>query len=131
MQPEFDATMQADGAHDRSSERLNYFLGTSLKSGPHEALVARIRNLSAGGMMVEFPDEPDPELSLGDRVLADLRNVGRVKGEVAWVDGRRIGVRFEKDIDPDAARKPVSGGVGKTGTGFVAPIVVPNRMLKY
>ncbi len=131
MQPEPDATMQADGARDRTSERLNFFLGTSLKSGPHEALAARVRNLSAGGMMLEFPDEPDPELAPGDRVIAELRNIGRVKGEVAWVEGRRIGVRFEKDIDPEAARKPVGGGASKSGTGFVAPIIVPNRLLKY
>lgn len=131
MQHESDATMQSGEACDRSSERLNFFLGTSLKSGPHAALVARVRNLSAGGMMVELADEPEPELVVGDRVIAELRNIGRVKGEIAWVDGRRYGIRFDKDIDPEAARKPVGNNANKTGTGFINPIVVPGRLLKY
>lgn len=130
-QPESDEATTTDAAYDRSSERLNFFLGTTLKTGPHEALPARVRNLSAGGMMVEFASEPDPELADGDAVVAELRNIGRVKGKVAWIEGKRIGVRFEKNIDPGAACKPVGGNAGKTGTGFVAPIVVPGRFLKY
>lgn len=131
MQPESDEATTTDGARDRSSERLNFFLGTSLKSGPHEALAARVRNLSAGGMMIEFSEEPDPELTRGDAAVAELRNIGRVKGVVAWIEGKRVGIRFDKDIEPERARQPVSGaGAPKSGTGFVSPIVVRDRLLR-
>lgn len=103
----------ADELRDRSSGRLNFFLGTALRSDAHGAVDARVRNLSKGGMMLELPDGVGWELGSGDRVVADLRNIGSVKGEVAWVDGRRIGVRFDKPIDPERARKPVGGAGGQ------------------
>lgn len=129
-QPDSDLTIQPDPAHDRSSERLNFFLGTSLKIGLQDMLEARVRNLSAGGMMIEFREEPDQDAAPGDRVVAELRNIGRVKGVVAWVEGKRLGIRFDKAIDPAKARTPVGGGA-KSGTGFVNPIVIPGRLLKY
>lgn len=131
MQPDSDTIARDDAACDRSSGRLNFFLGTNLKSGSHEAVPARVRNLSAGGMMVEFHEVPDLDLVPGDQVVAELRNIGRVNGAVAWIDGRRLGMRFEKPIDPERARRPVGGrNRSQTGTGLVGTAAVPNRFLK-
>jgi len=128
MQPDPNDMLDAE-SHERASERLNFFLGTNLSFKERKPLSARVRNLSGGGMMVELAEEPEVELVRGERVLAELRNIGRVKGEIAWVGGRRIGIKFDREIDPEAARKPVVAG--ESTPDFVKPVLVPNRSLKY
>lgn len=63
----------------------------------------KVRNLSAGGMMVES----DIEVSQGQRIVVDLRNIGPVRGQIAWVRSGRFGVAFDRSINPKLARKPV------------------------
>jgi hypothetical protein len=65
---------------------------------------AKIRNLSATGLMgdCEFV------FLIDDRLVFDLRGVGPVAGRVAWVSGLRVGVAFDRTIDPQQARKPVT-----------------------
>lgn len=119
---------QADAAAQRASERRNFFLMTSLTTPEHGIVTAKVRNLSAGGMMIEFTEAPDPDLAKGQRLTADLRNIGRVRGEIAWTAGRRFGVKFDREIDPEAARKPVSAGGGTPD--YAKPIIVPDRSFK-
>nr|WP_280742278.1 PilZ domain-containing protein [Sphingomonas jejuensis] len=69
---------------------------------------ARVRNLSAGGMMVES----DKVLARGVAVVADLPRIGEVTATVAWCAGGRIGFMFDRAIDPRQARRPVGGGEG-------------------
>jgi hypothetical protein len=115
-------------AADRTSERRSFFLNTVLSMDGAEGVHARVRNLSAGGMMIELEQAPEPEWAPGDRVSAELRNIGLVKGEIAWAGGRRYGVKFDRELDPELARKPVS--VGKELTpDYLKPILVPNRSL--
>lgn len=66
----------------------------------------RVRNLSDGGMM----GEGTMKVSRGNRVDVELRNVGTVKGTVAWVQDQRFGIAFDEEIDSQAARAPA--GVG-------------------
>ena len=120
---------QTDEAQDRTSERRNFFLSTTLTSDVHGPSTARVRNLSAGGMMIEFAEVPDPEFESGQRVVAELRNIGRVKGEIAWARGRRCGVKFDREIDPALARQPVT--VGEGTPDYIKPVLLPNRSLKY
>ena len=129
MQPIPEEMNQTEESKERAAERRNFFLSTTMKIAPHGSLTARVRNLSAGGMMVELAEEPEPEIARGERLVAELRNIGRVKGEVAWVRGRRIGVKFDAEIDPEAARKPVVAGEGTPD--YVKPVLVPSRSLKY
>ena len=74
----------------------------------HESMPVRVkvRNLSAGGMMAEGP----VEVARGMEVTVDIRNIGKVRGVVAWVQGRRFGLAFVREIDPKLARVQVSGG---------------------
>jgi hypothetical protein len=116
-------------ARERASERLNFFLSTTLRLDGREPLSARVRNLSGGGMMVEVTEEPEPEIVRGDRLTAELRNIGRVKGEIAWARGRKFGIKFDREIDPELARKPIVAGEGTPD--FVKPVLVPSRALKY
>lgn len=64
----------------------------------------RVRNLSAGGLMAEAP----VRVTRGEKVELELRNIGWVTGNVAWVAEGRIGIAFDHPIDPKEARKPVS-----------------------
>lgn len=119
---------KAEDERARASERRHFFLGTTLILEGRPEVPARIRNLSSGGMMAEVAQEPDPQLAPGERVAAELRNIGRVRGEVAWTSGRRIGVKFDREIDPEAARQPVSAGP-KT-PDYAKALIVPDRALR-
>jgi len=60
----------------------------------------RVRNLSPVGLMADHDGLTRP----GDRVMTEIRGLGFVPGEVAWVRRGRIGVRFDDEIDPQRAR---------------------------
>lgn len=63
----------------------------------------RIRNLSAGGLMAETP----VRVSRGQAVEIHLRSIGWITGHVAWATEGRLGIAFDRPIDPKGARKPV------------------------
>lgn len=91
----------------RDVDRDSLFLMTDLvheTGGP--GVRVKIRNLSAGGMMVEG----DVRVKPGARVAAELRNIGPVAGTVVWTLGHRLGVVFDDPIDPRLARTQVLGG---------------------
>jgi hypothetical protein len=90
----------------RGAERDSIFMLTELKDGTGQSLgPARIRNLSATGMMAEC----DVPLRRGDRMACDLRGIGAVTGLVSWSRDGRIGISFDTPIDPKAVRRRVSG----------------------
>jgi hypothetical protein len=103
----------------RNLDRDSLFLMAQISfDGRGESLRGKVRNLSAGGMMVEG----EFEVERGTRLTAELRNVGKVKGSVAWVQGSRIGVAFDKEIDPKLARAPV-GTKGSEVPSFARPVL--------
>lgn len=63
----------------------------------------RVRNLSPGGMM----GEGAVRVTRGTMVDVSIRNVGWVRGSIAWVQDNRFGIAFSQDIDPKLARAPV------------------------
>ncbi len=88
----------------RGNERDSLFLKALLRFPDidHESEV-RIRNLSEGGLMAEAP----VRVAVGERAEVQLRSIGWVSGHVAWVAEGRVGIAFDHQIDPKAARKPV------------------------
>ncbi|MGI8944331.1 MAG: PilZ domain-containing protein [Qipengyuania sp.] len=89
----------------RNIDRDSLFLMAQLSlAGQSEPKRIKVRNLSAGGMMAEG----DVEVVRGARVTVELRNIGKVKGNVAWVEANRFGVAFEQQIDPKLARAPLN-----------------------
>lgn len=70
---------------------------------------AKVRNLSATGLMAECPFA----CAVDDRIVFDLRGIGPVAGRVAWAEETRIGVVFDREIDPQRVRKPVGNDPGK------------------
>lgn len=67
---------------------------------------AKIRNLSATGLMADC----DFAFLQGDRLVIDLRGIGPVSGTVVWGNAMRMGFHFDREVDPQRARKPVSSG---------------------
>jgi len=107
-----------DGAPNRQESRDSLFLTADLRvAGTPGITPVRVRNLSAGGLMAEFPNG----LEQGLPVEFDVRGIGWVPGHVAWSAAGRIGVAFDRQIDPMMARKPVGNGT-KT-PAFVKPIL--------
>jgi PilZ domain len=114
----FDKTAMDGGARDRQDSRDSLFLTADLRvAGMPGVGPVRVRNLSAGGLMAEFPSG----LELGLPVEFDVRGIGWVPGHVAWSTAGRIGVAFDRQIDPMLARKPVGGGTQTPG--FAKPIL--------
>ena len=89
----------------RNVARDSLFLFAQLTfEGRAAAERVKVRNLSAGGMMAETGGA---EVSQGDRLTIELRNVGAVKGSVAWTQDDRFGVAFDTESDPKIVRAPV------------------------
>jgi hypothetical protein len=90
----------------RQVGRDSLFLLAQVRVGEQKNPVrVKVRNLSAGGMMAEG----DVDVMRGACVEIELRNLGWVKGSVAWVQGNRFGIAFVDEIDPKLARAPVVG----------------------
>ena len=104
------------GSSQRSNGRDSLFLGAQLSlPGESAKRDVRVRNLSEGGLMVEL----DRPVADGTAVTLTLRGVGVVAGTVAWCAEGRIGVAFDRKIDPMLARKPL--GKGGRMPGFAKP----------
>jgi hypothetical protein len=127
MTSEFESRDTPQGPADRATERRSFFLSAPIRTELHDGVDARIRNLSATGMMIELTAAPEPDFEPGMRMSAELRGIGKVKGAFVWANGRRYGVKFDDEIDPELARKPVSSGA--TTPDYAKALIVPDRAL--
>lgn len=99
------ADVGASAAAGRDGGRDSLLLVAPLKLASMVApITVRIRNLSSGGLMAEFAGRAD----IGDVVDVDVRGIGWIAGRVAWLAEGRMGVAFDREIDPKRARKPVA-----------------------
>ncbi|GAB5348945.1 PilZ domain-containing protein [Alteriqipengyuania sp. 357] len=93
----------------RSLKRDSLFLTAELKlSDDGEAVRVKVRNLSDGGMMAEA----DVRVERGTRLSVELRNIGVIKGSVAWTQDNRFGITFDNEIDSKKVREPAPTGEG-------------------
>jgi PilZ domain-containing protein len=100
-------TLSADDfAGQRTGARDSLMLTANFRvaDGPDQQV--RVRNLSPGGMMAEYPAPVERDTV----VHVEVRGVGWVSGRIAWAAEGRVGVAFDSDIDPKLARKPVGQG---------------------
>ena len=90
----------------------------------------RVRNLSAGGMMAEG----SVKVRRADEVDVALRNIGWVRGVIAWIQDNRFGIAFAEPINPLLAREQTPApGQGETTPRFVKPPlggIDPQRLRK-
>jgi len=95
------------GNENRQIARDSLFLMADLRveglAGEHRI---KVRNLSDGGMMGEGP----VRVLRGAIIEVNIRNIGWVKGSVAWVQDNRFGVAFADPIDPRLARVAPTAG---------------------
>lgn len=85
----------------------------------------KVRNLSAGGMMAEG----NALAERGQRVTVKLRKIGDVKGTVAWVESDRLGIAFDREVDPRIARAPVATddeGVPRYARPAIGTVLAPD-----
>ena len=91
----------------RSLKRDSLFLSADLTlADGGEPVRVKVRNLSDGGMMAEAP----LPVERGTRVGIQLRNIGPVKGSVAWTQDDRFGIVFDNEIDSKKVREPTAPG---------------------
>ncbi|MEO9129929.1 MAG: PilZ domain-containing protein [Sphingomonas sp.] len=120
-QDPFSGMSADDAAHNRNEGRDSLFLMADFRvNGSSDVTQVRVRNLSAGGLMAELPNG----LELDLQVEFDVRGIGWIPGRVAWSAAGRVGIAFDRQIDPMLARKPVGHGA-KTPV-FLKP-VLPRR----
>lgn len=119
--------MDDDEISKRTARRDSLLLAADLRDSADRPIgSARVRNLSATGLMAES----DARVTEGDRLSLSLRGVGTIGATVSWVRAGRIGVAFDEAIDPAAARRPVSQApampVQPASTGYT-PARFPRR----
>ncbi|WP_083748333.1 PilZ domain-containing protein [Sphingomonas sp. Sph1(2015)] len=107
--PENGSAMAEDELErsDRAGRRDSLLLMAQMTLGDEVApRDVRVRNISEGGLMAELPIS----VEIGTPVALNLRGVGAVSGRIAWCTQGRVGVAFDRQIDPTLVRKPVGGG---------------------
>ncbi len=104
----------------RANGRDSLFLAGKLKfEGINQSYDVRIRNLSATGMMAECP----AAVSVGQLVVVETKGIGDIPARVAWALDGRIGIAFDKEINPQLARNPGKAPV----TDMLVPDYLKNR----
>jgi hypothetical protein len=106
----------------------------------NEGTPARVRNISAGGAMIEC----DWDFHIGTEVMLDLEEAGTVFATVRWCRGGQLGLRFTSGFDlralararpirpraaraePPAADRPAPRGTAEAGKP-PKPLVQPVR----
>ncbi|WP_137680327.1 PilZ domain-containing protein [Aurantiacibacter suaedae] len=100
----------------RQVDRDSLFLLSQVRvNGADHPNKVKVRNLSTGGMMAEG----EVEVGRGALIEVDLRNIGWVKGTVAWRQDNRFGIAFVDEIDPKQVREPL-GSTAPAETGRAA-----------
>jgi hypothetical protein len=91
---------QDDEQGQRHEKRDSLFLSALVAIDGGRPFSTRVRNLSAGGMMIDIARDQIP----GTPLVAELRGIGEVTGRIAWSSPGRAGVAFNEEIDPRLAR---------------------------
>ena len=102
----FGSSAAADDSSQRYAPRDSLLLTAQLRLDGGAASQVRVRNLSAGGLMAEYAQI----VSSGTCVEVEVRGVGMITGRIAWCAEGRVGIAFDRPIDPKLARKPVGQG---------------------
>jgi hypothetical protein len=93
---------------ERSARLVTILLVARLVTPAGDAL-ARVRNLSSGGLMMET----SVALETGDAVRVELRNLRAIAGRIAWTKNGRAGIQFDEPADiADLLHPPAPQGRG-------------------
>lgn len=118
-QSEPESNDAAEQAREQSRESTFLSAIVSFDGSPRK-LDVRVRNVSAGGMMVDMAGKRET----GAALTVELKNIGEVRGTVAWSTENRMGISFDEEIDPQLARyKPTA----IEAPGYKRPYTEPRR----
>ena len=96
-----NSTLSPKEIADREAARESIFLSAVVQfSSIEQSQPVRVRNISSGGMMIDCT----AGAPIGEVVTVEIKNIGKVRGKVAWSVAPRMGISFDHDIDPSAAR---------------------------
>lgn len=100
----------------KRAARESVFLSGELASEGQGLGSVRIANLSATGALIHVAGGLVP----ATRVSLTLRNIGEAEGTVARVNGNKVAIKFDADIDPSLARRLVAAQPNAL-PGFLRP----------
>jgi hypothetical protein len=104
LEHHYGGQMQMTGMETRSDSRDSLFLLANIRIEQQpDTHRVRVRNLSDGGMMAEG----NLRVQRGHRLQIELRNIGVIAGNVAWVQDNRFGIAFDEEVDSQRARRPL------------------------
>lgn len=82
---------------DREERTVTLLIVAKLRTSAREGL-CRIRNVSAGGMLIETR----MPLGQGETVTVEIRGQRELSGTIAWADGAKAGISFADDVSLDS-----------------------------
>jgi len=97
---------QDDEQGQRQEKRDSLYLNAEVAIDGRASFATRVRNLSAGGMMIDVTCDQVP----GTPLVAEIRGIGEIGGRIAWSSPGRAGVAFNEEINPRLARKSNAAG---------------------
>lgn len=103
-------------------KRESIYLAARLEfEGLDAPVETRVRNLSAGGMMVDCAIR----VPIGHRVTVHFKNLGATAAKVAWASATHLGIAFDRPINPDLLR-PVKAAPASTSGPVRAKSALPD-----
>lgn len=94
-----------DQKRERSRQRNTLLLVATLCLPDGTQQEFKVRNLSATGLMGETNDPPN----CGDSVSVEVGQLSSIAGTVIWQRQKRFGLKFDTEVDPAAAYRPIGG----------------------
>jgi PilZ domain len=82
----------------RKSERLSIYVFVECIFLDGDIDRIRVRNISEHGLGGQL--ETDRIRLRGQRIKLAFRGVGSVSGQIAWVDGKNVGIAFDSPVEP-------------------------------
>jgi hypothetical protein len=90
------ATDEEQTAHDEVERDLRHpLIWSGLVHYDHDSIPVRLRNISAGGTMIEC----EQALRVGAELLLDLGDAGTIFANVNWTKGDAAGLKFNQPFD--------------------------------
>jgi hypothetical protein len=83
---------------------------------PNGSMPVRLRNISAGGAMLQAGQDLDPY----SKVVLEIPNTAAIAGRVRWCRSKLIGIHFNDDFDLDALTRAEAPAT-PAHPGFVKP----------
>lgn len=114
------------GMSARGAARDSLFLQAEVSvTGWPEPIIARVRNLSPGGMLAESVHH----VAVGTVMQVTLPNVGAVVARCVWAGEGRFGVAFDHAIEPQSVRRRSAANQDLPATLLGQPRRIPRARL--